>query len=96
MGRSAVEERERKGKSRGLKRNRGAVADWASVDSELIRDAITAAGVRGGALRFGYTSDGGAFSIGIYGDGSPYNEYCRPSEDVEQLLRDVIELFSEL
>lgn len=96
MAKDKFEERKRKGESRGLRRNRGASADWESVDAQLLKDAIVSAGSRGGALRLGYTSDGGAYSIGIYGDGDPYNEYCRPSEDVEQLLRDIIELFAEL
>lgn len=96
MGRDAHEERKRKGTSRGLKRNRGVVADWQSVNAELLRNAISTAGLSGGALRLGYTSDGGAYSVGIYGDGDPYNEYCRPGEDVEQLLRDIIELFEDM
>lgn len=81
------------GKSRGLKRRRGGIADWASVDAESIRDAITAAAFTGGALRFGYSRDGGAYAIGIYGDGDPYTEFVKPGEEVEITLQDICELF---
>lgn len=96
MGKDKYEEAKRKGQSRGLKRNRGGIADWATVDAEKIRTAICCAASVQGALRFGYTSDGGAYAIGIYGDGDPYTEYCRPGEDIEALMDDVIELFTDL
>lgn len=96
MGRDVHETRKRKGESRGVRRNSKGTADWAGVDAALLRDTIVSASLRGGALRLGYTSDGGAYSIGIYGDGDPYTEYVRPAEDIEQFLRDVIELFDSL
>jgi hypothetical protein len=45
----------------------------------------------GGALRLGYTKDGGAYAVGIYGDGTPFTEYIPPSDSVEDYLRGVIE-----
>ena len=57
------------------------------VNSDLLYDAIIAAIEVGGALRFGTTRDGGAWSIGVYGDGeAPYTEYVRPGEDFDQYL----------
>lgn len=81
------------GKSRGLKRRRGGVADWESVNAESIRAAITATALTGGALRFGYSRDGGAYAIGIYGDGEPYTEFVKPGEEVEITLNDICDLF---
>lgn len=66
-------------------------ADWGGVNGELLREVIGAVTASGGALRFGYTSDGGAYALGIYGDGDPYTEYIRPSEDIEAVLRELIE-----
>lgn len=84
------------GKSRGLRGGRTAPADWASINAESIRRAIEAAANAGGALRFGYTADGGAYSIGIYGDGPPYTEYVKPGEPVEDILAEICELFDAI
>jgi len=66
-------------------------ADWASVNAELLRRAIAAVGARGGAIRFGYTRDGGAYAVGLLGDGDPYTEYLRPSDDIDAYFEGVIE-----
>lgn len=84
------------GKSRGLKRKSGGIADWSSVESDAIRDAISAAAFTGGALRFGYSRDGGAYAIGIYGDGEPYTEWIKPGESVEEILGEIRELFEAI
>ena len=75
------------GSTRQRKREqRGEAANWMLVDAEQLRYAITAVAASGGALRIGYTRDGGAYAIGVYGDGEPYTEYLRPSEDVSEYL----------
>lgn len=62
-------------------------ADWAGVESEAIRSAIAALGSIGGALRFGYTRDGGAYAIGVYGlESQPYTDYLRPGDDIQAYL----------
>jgi len=83
-------------KSRRIRRGDGGTADWATVDSELIRDAIAAAAGVSGALRFGYSRDGGAYAIGVYGDGEPYTEYFRPSDDISGVLREIEQLFLDI
>jgi hypothetical protein len=45
----------------------------------------------GGALRLGYTRDGGAYAVGVYGDGTPFTEYIPPSDDIEVYLKGIIE-----
>lgn len=66
-------------------------ADWTSVDPALLQQAIATVAGNGGALRFGYTRDGGAYSVGILGDGDPYTEYLRPSDNVSQYLEELIQ-----
>lgn len=95
MGKDPNEARERS-KSRRPRRKTTGVADWAAVSGDAIRNAICAAGKCGGAIRFGYSSDGGAYGVGIYGDGQPYTEWVRPDEDVEEFLESVVELFEEI
>lgn len=95
MGKDPIEERKRS-KSRGLRRKRSGTADWASVDPAALVNAICCAAAIGGALRFGYSRDGGAYAIGIYGDGDPYTEWVKPDEDLTEVLEMIAELFQNL
>jgi hypothetical protein len=73
--------------------SRGGVteADWKECLPDILSGAVAAVGAGGGALRLGYTSDGGAYAIGIYGDGDPYTEYVRPNEDITEYMRMLME-----
>ncbi len=71
-------------------------ADWSRVDAAAMRAAVARSSACGGALRFGYTRDGGAYAIGIYGLGAPYTAYLRPSDDMEAFLREIMSAFEEL
>jgi len=84
------------GESRRFRRNEVGIADYDLVDAELIRSAISAAAGAGGAIRFGYSRDGGAYAVGIYGDGDPYTEYVRPSEGLDGFLRELEESFLDI
>jgi hypothetical protein len=80
---------------RGLKRPRGSngtgeVADWSFCDAELLQKAISKAGFKHCALRFGYSRDGGAYAIGVYAGVDYFTDYIRPGEDIDQYLRDLI------
>lgn len=84
------------GGSRGIRRDGGGTADWESVDREILVKAVASAAKVGGALRFGYSRDGGAYAIGIYGDGEPYTEFVRPSEDIDIILKDIMSMFEDI
>lgn len=75
------------------RRNRGAAdkADWTAADAGRVLAAIGAVTRHGFAIRFGYTRDGGAFAIGIIGDGQPFTEFVRPTEDVNLHLDGIIQ-----
>lgn len=75
------------------RRNRGSsdAAEWGDANAEAILTLISAVAKHGFAIRFGYTRDGGAFAIGIVGDGEPFTEYCRPNEDIDQFVAGFIE-----
>jgi hypothetical protein len=85
--RQVEENRERRRRARGNQ----APADWAGVNPEVVLRAIAVIGSRGGAIRFGYTRDGGSYAIGILGDGDPYTEYLRPSDDIDGYFEGLIE-----
>lgn len=89
MARDKVEEEKRKPRRR--RRASSGTADYAVVDANALRNAVIKLASTGGAIRFGYTSDGGAFAIGIYGDGEPYTEYIKPNEDLSGFLVDLAE-----
>lgn len=65
-------------------------ADWGTADAQLVLRAIEVVAKAGGALRFGYTRDGGSYAVGILGDGDPYTEYVRPSDDLSSYLEGLI------
>jgi hypothetical protein len=69
-------------------------ADWGRVDAEQLRSTVEVVTQFGGALRFGVTRDGGAYSLGIYGDGpEPYTVYVRPNEDLNEILAELEQTF---
>lgn len=75
------------------RRNRGASspADWGTANASKLLAAIVAVSRHGFAIRFGYTRDGGAFAVGIIGDGEPYTEFTRPTEDIDLYLDGIID-----
>ena len=96
MHESAIEKSQaRRNQKRESKRRvsygQGSTADWSTASPALIQRAIACISRAGGAVRFGYTRDGGAYAIGIMGDGEPYTEYVRPSESVDEYLAALIE-----
>jgi len=72
---------------RRANRHKGEYADYASVNPELLLSAIAAVTGQDCAVQFGYTKDGSTYVIRIVGDGEPYNDFVRPSEDVDAYLR---------
>jgi len=61
-------------------------ADWGTCNSAKLVNAIQQVTKHGYAIRLGYTREGSAFAIGIVGDGEPFTEYVRPSEDIDLYL----------
>jgi hypothetical protein len=61
-------------------------ADWGSVDAKKLVHLIETASRKGGALRLGYTRDGGAYAIGVYAGPNYFTDYVRPEEDIDEYL----------
>lgn len=85
-----IQDRESKNKSR-RRRNRGKqeAATWSDVNPAVVGTFTSRLAEAGFAVRIGKSRDGGALAIGIYGDGDPYTEYARPSDDVLALLDEI-------
>jgi len=75
--------------SNGEGSNSGA-ADWSQADSDQILSLIANVGSRSGAIRFGYTRDGGAYAVGIYLDDDNATFYCKPSDDLGKFIGDLL------
>jgi hypothetical protein len=71
----------------------GESADWGGVDAKILQDCIQTASQKGGALRLGYTRDGGAYAIGVYAGSTYFTDYIRPTENIDQYLTDLTESF---
>lgn len=71
------------------RRQKSSVADWGGIDAESIRRIVSAITKIGGAVRFGYSKDGGAYSVGIYGDGKPFTEFHPEDEGVSEWLEGI-------
>lgn len=78
-------------RTRNRNRGKSDAADWASASPVDIQNAINAVTSNGYAVRFGYTRDGGAFAVGVLGDGEPYTDFIRPTEDIDLYLRGLYE-----
>lgn len=74
--------------------NTGGV-DWMDADAEKLRSLVAAAAFRGGALRFGYTRDGGAYAVGVYYGNEYWTDYVRPGEDIDTYLDDLTGSFQD-
>lgn len=77
-----------------LKRVGGGVADWANASAEDVLSLVCAVGVEGGAVRLGYTRDGGAYSIGIYLGGDSKTYYCNDAEGIQDFVRELRKEFT--
>lgn len=68
--------------------------DWGSVDPSRLSEIIQLVTSRGGAIRFGYTRDGNAGSIGVYYGDQRDTVYIRPNGDSEESLGLIERTFS--
>lgn len=93
--RSASEQKAQADVRRPMGRNLDG-ADWKYIPADVVLSSIATAASRGGALRFGYTRDGGAYAVGVYGLGEYYTAYLRPGDDVPAFLRELEQAFADL
>jgi hypothetical protein len=67
----------------------GAVADWQNASPDRMQLLVCRVGAEGGAVRFGYTRDGGAYSIGIYLGDKSKTYYCNEKEGIDEKLTEL-------
>lgn len=79
---------------RARRRNAGGTADYEGVDWRPIVALTAALAKAGGAVRLGYTRDGGAYALGLYMGDDYATEYIRPSEDWETAIGEIADLWT--
>lgn len=89
-------QRDQKRDQRAAERAQRTSVDILGIDGDNFLKCLEAACSIGGALRLGLSRDGGAYAVGIYGDGDPYTEYVGAGEDVNQYFANLTEYFHEL
>lgn len=67
--------------TRGRRRSNSDPANFLSSDYAAILGLMASFADAGGAVRYGYTRDGGAYALGIYLGDDYSTEYIRPNED---------------
>jgi len=72
------------------------VADWETVDAALVVKAIATAALVDGAIRFGVSRDGGAYSLGLYGGGEPVTIWVGGNGDIVGELENIIQWYRDL
>lgn len=88
---SPIKSKREHGTSRRKGKSKSVPHKWSDVSESTLAAFVVGMTNAELAVRFGYTRDGGAVSLGIYGDGDPFTEYCRGSES----LSDWLEGFAE-
>jgi hypothetical protein len=80
-----------------FKKNRQADSEcyYSMADAALVLQAIDAVTRSGGALMFGITSDGGAFSFLILDGDDKVREYPHGLDELTQLLRTTVVTYSD-
>lgn len=77
--------------SRRAHRHTGVVADWGAASPEVLHRAIANVTSHGFGISLGYTKDGGALTIRVFGDDTFEPEYVRGSEDLDLYLTGLAE-----
>jgi len=72
---------------------RGGAADWGGANAGLMLQLVCFVGDAGGAVRYGYTRDGGAYSIGIYLGEDSKTYYGNEADGIDELLTELVEYF---
>lgn len=83
-------------KKKQFKGSNSGSADWQAVTPAILVAAIAAVARAGGALRFGYSRDGGVFALGVMGDGEPYTLWERDPAQLDITLGELTEYFTDM
>lgn len=106
MGSMADKKLEKSGSKRGSVNNEGRLkkllnktgngggkADWTGADPRWVAAVVTAVTGQGGAVSFGYSRDGGAYSVGVFLDGDRETLWINGSAEINDELEAIWHMF---
>lgn len=70
---------------------RGEQPDWGRIDPELIWKLIQRCTADDGAVMFGYSRDGGAYSLKVYAGGEPEKAYLHSDTEMVDFITYLLE-----
>lgn len=70
---------------------RGEQPDWGRIDPELLWKAIQRCTADDGAIMFGYSRDGGAYSLKVYDGGEPEKAYFHSDAEIIDFITFLLE-----
>lgn len=68
---------------------------WSDIDPSTLRGVVDAVARSGGAIMFGVTSDGGAYSVCILQNDEKIKEYPHSKLECQEILRSIIEWYAD-
>lgn len=72
-------------------KNRGEQPDWGRIDPELLWKLIQRMTVDDGAVMFGYSRDGGAYSLKVYSGGEAEKAYFHTDAEILSFIGYLLE-----
>ncbi len=91
-----------KGRGKSLAERLGAVQtqaaempDWGRIDGDVLRSFVEHVTRDDGAAMFGYTRDGGAYSIKVYAGGEPVKYFVHNDAEVYEVMQNVCRTIDE-
>lgn len=72
-------------------RRKGAAADWSGCDAGRIQSVVAGIALLGGAVTFGTSRDGGAYSVTLLLDGNRETLWFNGDADIDDELQAVID-----
>jgi len=82
---------DKRARIQAMRQSKGEQPDWARIRVELLGAFVAATTKDDGAVRFGYSRDGGAYCIALYMGGSPDTVYFHTDEEIEEYMNQVWE-----
>jgi len=70
---------------------RGEQPDWGRIDPDLVWRFIQRCTADDGAVMFGYSRDGGAYSVKVYAGGEPEKIYAHTDAEIIDLMNFIME-----
>lgn len=68
--------------------------DWGRIDDQLLFKLIQEATTDDGAVKFGYSRDGGAYSLILYGASEPVKIYEHDDAMMTQTIINILEAYN--